>query len=369
MNEKNNATPTVSKTSPKSALLSVCTLFRKYSVSPCITQLFKLRGIFRDSVIDLQFTANSARRFIPLFLLLALSLLSGCKAAQTEPAPPSPSFYESSSFIAPVSPSLPMPQSPDTPSPSPSLCLHRPALLPALAPTCTKEGLSEGLYCPLCGLTLRAQSVLSPTGHRYEQSRCTLCGDYEESKGLTFALRDGYCAVTGIGSFVGKTLVIPQIHEGLPVKEIAEGAFYNAYGNDERLELIKTLVLQEGITAIGKDAFGYLTNLEELSLPEGLKTIGERAFGGCFSLKSLSLPESLEEIGKSAFVNCSSLPYVLLKTTPSRIDAFAFYGVKALFLSVEARPEGWHVSFTDTLCTVYFKKDWQEINGVPTPKN
>lgn len=233
MNEKNNATPTVSKTSPKSALLSVCTLFRKYSVSPCITQLFKLRGIFQNGVIDLQFTANSARRFIPLFLLLALSLLSGCKAAQTEPAPPSPSFYESSSFIAHVSPSLPMPQSPATPSPSPSLCLHRPELLPALAPTCTKEGLSEGLYCPLCGLTLRAQSVLSPTGHRYEQSRCTLCGDYEESKGLTFALRDGYYAVTGIGSFVGKTLVIPQIHEGLPVKEIAEGAFYNAYGNDE----------------------------------------------------------------------------------------------------------------------------------------
>ena len=43
---------------------------------------------------------------------------------------------------------------------------HTPAVIPAVPPTCTGTGLTEGLYCPVCGLVFTAQEVIPATGHR-----------------------------------------------------------------------------------------------------------------------------------------------------------------------------------------------------------
>lgn len=75
---------------------------------------------------------------------------------------------------------------------------------------------------------------------------------------------------------------------------------------------IKTVVVKEGVTALGACAFAECENLEEVQLPQTLTAIGPDAFYNCGSLGSISLPDGLTTIGHSAFYNCSSLQSVLL---------------------------------------------------------
>lgn len=44
---------------------------------------------------------------------------------------------------------------------------------------------------------------------------------------------------------------------------------------------VKTLVIDEGITTVGREAFDALSNLTSVSFPSTLERIGEHAFSGC----------------------------------------------------------------------------------------
>lgn len=68
-----------------------------------------------------------------------------------------------------------------------------------------------------------------------------------------------------------------------------------------RAEEIRSLVVGEGITAIGAKAFSDCKNLAEASLPETLEKIGEEAFLGCDALKTMRLPGHIKEISSLCF--------------------------------------------------------------------
>ncbi len=55
-------------------------------------------------------------------------------------------------------------------------CSHVPATLPAMSPTCTEEGSTEGSVCSLCNAVLTAPETLPPTGHTYVHLQCSSCG-------------------------------------------------------------------------------------------------------------------------------------------------------------------------------------------------
>jgi len=54
-------------------------------------------------------------------------------------------------------------------------------------------------------------------------------------------------------------------------------------------------------TEIGKEAFYFATELEEIALPEGLVSVGDLAFRECPELQSVTLPESVKNIGSNAY--------------------------------------------------------------------
>ena len=70
---------------------------------------------------------------------------------------------------------------------------------------------------------------------------------------------------------------------------------------------IKSIVIEEGITGIGYEAFEGISTLTSVSLPESLKTISARTFTNCNSLKAVILPQGLTAIGNSAFSGCSAI--------------------------------------------------------------
>ena len=64
---------------------------------------------------------------------------------------------------------------------------------------------------------------------------------------------------------------------------------------------IKSLVVEEGVTTVGRSAFSGCDQLISATLPTSLTEIGQSAFLGCFNLEKICLPDTLNAIGDNAF--------------------------------------------------------------------
>lgn len=70
---------------------------------------------------------------------------------------------------------------------------------------------------------------------------------------------------------------------------------------------IKTVVIREGVTSIGYEAFENCSNLESVIIPTSVTSVGYRAFASCKKLRDIELPETITSIGSGAFSYCESL--------------------------------------------------------------
>ena len=74
------------------------------------------------------------------------------------------------------------------------------------------------------------------------------------------------------------------------------------YINKPYRSLIKSLVIEEGVTEVGNNAFQNCTLLESVSFPSGLTEIESCAFQNCAALANIELPDGVKWIGENAFV-------------------------------------------------------------------
>ena len=88
---------------------------------------------------------------------------------------------------------------------------------------------------------------------------------------------------------------------------------------------IQTIIIENGITHIGKYVFYECSKLKSVTIPIGVLSIGESAFCECSNLTCVTMPDSVETIGDSAFSWCSSLTNVNLSKRLKTIGASAFY--------------------------------------------
>ena len=127
--------------------------------------------------------------------------------------------------------------------------------------------------------------------------------------------------------------------------EIGENAYYVLYSNGRLLlrgsgatydyeigrspfwenENIRSLVISDGITAIGSSVFERCSNMATANLPTSLTRIGKRAFfmynqGG---LTELNIPSSVTTIGEKAF-SCEALTSVTLPATLTTLGNYLF---------------------------------------------
>lgn len=86
----------------------------------------------------------------------------------------------------------------------------------------------------------------------------------------------------------------------------------------------KKIILEEGITEIGKQAFAEFYNLSEIEFPSTLTKIDEAAFFGCKELISVTLPTSLKILDTGAFANCTSLVNATIPSKLTIIGDYAF---------------------------------------------
>lgn len=95
------------------------------------------------------------------------------------------------------------------------------------------------------------------------------------------------------------------------------------------LEQVEIVVIEAGVTTVGKNAFQGCTNLKTVTLPDGLTSIGDAAFYHCDALTEVTLPESLTSIGKNAFGFCA-LTKLDIPAKVTNIGESAFYKCAAL---------------------------------------
>ena len=86
-------------------------------------------------------------------------------------------------------------------------------------------------------------------------------------------------------------------------------------------ELVKKVIIANGVDSIAYSAFMMLENLESASLPNGLRKILTQAFQGCDKLASVTIPASVKLIGDQAFTYCTNLKSIaFLAETPMDME-------------------------------------------------
>ena len=144
--------------------------------------------------------------------------------------------------------------------------------------------------------------TVKKTGHSISGNSCVNCGQ-PASEGLDMVLiSEGEYTVSGIGTCTDTEILIPTTYNDLPVVSVEASAFLNNTA-------ITSVVLPDGITSIGENAFNGCESLTSVTFGKNsqLSSIGPGAFNYCYSLKSITIPESVTNIGSDAFYYCYGL--------------------------------------------------------------
>ncbi|MBO5521029.1 MAG: leucine-rich repeat protein, partial [Eubacterium sp.] len=87
---------------------------------------------------------------------------------------------------------------------------------------------------------------------------------------------------------------------------------------------ITSLVVQEGVTGIGSNAFYCCWNLKNVSFPSTLTKINMQAFYGCYELEQVIIPDSVTEMGYGAFAWCKKLKSAVLPNAITTLPNLLF---------------------------------------------
>ena len=144
--------------------------------------------------------------------------------------------------------------------------------------------------------------TVKKTGHSISGNSCVNCGQ-PASEGLDMVLiSEGEYTVSGIGTCTDTEILIPTTYNDLPVVSVEASAFLNNTA-------ITSVVLPDGITSIGENAFNGCESLTSVTFGKNsqVSSIGPGAFNYCYSLESITIPESVTNIGSDAFIYCYGL--------------------------------------------------------------
>ena len=197
----------------------------------------------------------------------------------------------------------------------------------ASKPDGTKPGYSGDRYCPDCdkvvekGYTYWIEDNL--TWKLYEDGTLNISGTgamknygYSNNRSPVFwntdvtsiVIEEGVTSI-GNNAFYDCTSLTSVTIPG-NVESIGESAFYYC-------DNLTDVTLQDGVKSIGDAAFIWCNNLTNIVLPNSVTSIGYYAFKDCTSLTSITIPDSVTSIGNDAFYNCSSLKTISLSCKSS----------------------------------------------------
>ena len=161
---------------------------------------------------------------------------------------------------------------------------------------------------------------------------------FATTEGLVYTLSDDETYYI-VSSYTGSAteVVIPSEYEGLPVKEIGDGAFSNRSN-------LTNIEIPNSVTTIYDRAFYDCDGLTGIVIPNSVTTIYDRAFSDCDSLTSVVMPDSVKTIGWYVFSYCENLKNVKIPGTVTSVGPNVFdscTNLTDIYCEAEEKPYNW----------------------------
>lgn len=187
---------------------------------------------------------------------------------------------------------------------------------------------------------VEGEYTLAPCTHAYDNDMdesCNICGEIREvaitvegvlGDRLTWKLENGIFTVSGTGKMPTlNSYEIPWL---------------------EFIDKIKAVVIEEGVTNVGRTSFNGAINLTTVTLPSTLKSIDNYAFFGCSALQEITVPAGVTKIGTYAFRK-SGIKNVIFET------AYGWSAGESVFTSEEITFDG--ANLLKTLYKIVWVRD------------
>ena len=127
--------------------------------------------------------------------------------------------------------------------------------------------------------------------------------------GVTYSLtNDGVLTISGTGAMADYDPVF--------------SALYAPWFSNKAA--IRSVVIESGVTSIGKFAFYECSNLASVSIPASVTSIGEAALYQCVALTSVNIPANVTSIGYAAFSGCNNSNFTSI-TIPAGVTSIGSY--------------------------------------------
>ena len=155
-----------------------------------------------------------------------------------------------------------------------------------------------------------------------------------ESGDCTVTLNNGTLTVSGKGAMADYTQSDKRPWDGnrndITSVVVESGVTSVGKNTFESFSNLTSVTLPEDFTAIGPYAFCNCSSLQSITIPSTVTSIGEGAFDGCSAMTSVTLPEGLTAIGAGTFGSCSSLTSITIPSTVTSIGDMAFKSCSSL---------------------------------------
>ena len=236
---------------------------------------------------------------------------------------------------------------------------HQPVIDPAVAPTCTEVGWTEGCHCAICQMILLQPTEIPATGHAWDDGvitkeptqtetgiktyTCLTCGETKEEilDKLPPATED--TKPTEPSNPTTQTKPSTQPSQQTPSAQKPQAS--SGQTASPAPAIGATLVSSDKKTTYkvtGSNTVEYkktTANKAKVTIPstvtyQGRKyqvtSIAVKAFRNNKKLKKVVIPSTVRKIGKQAFVNCKKLKNITIKAnklTAKSIGSKAFKGI------------------------------------------
>ncbi len=132
----------------------------------------------------------------------------------------------------------------------------------------------------------------------------------------------------GNTAFKGTKLSVTNINA--LIKNVTEISEYAYQGTTSTVDEDGTLIIPEGVTTIGREAFRNANGIKKIQFPSSLVSIESYAFRECNNLTEVVIPDGVTIIKSAAFANCASLKKVVVPSSVVGLGTDAFADCAAL---------------------------------------